>query len=779
MIPCVLARHFASAVSACALAAAIGAAPAMARVGAKTEPIAPPPSAEPNARPVPLTGSRRLGPADAASAVGRCRTGALNAALPQDGEVLFQAETLSYDAKSQTVSADGKVEASFWGCVLIADHVEYSVAEDKVRASGDVAIMEPSGNVVFARSLELSNGLEEGIVASFSAVLPGNTRIAANSAERRAGGITELRHVVYSPCRICNTKGFEPLWQIKAVRVRHDEEKKSIRYQSAQLEVKGVPVFYLPYFEHADPSVKRKTGLLVPSIGSSSDLGNYAEIPYFIALAPNSDITLAPLITTEAASVMKGEYRRRTRAGQFRLSGSFARDEIADPNIPGVSKENWRSHFFGDGRFRFNDVWSYGFDAQLTSDDLYLKRYQIYEYDRLRSQLYAEGFAGRDFASLEAFYFQGLRATDDPGRTPLVLPLGEIVWYPERRFLDGRFKVEGNILGIVRSEGPDSNRLSVSGEWRRDAIIGAGHMFSTFASMRGDLYYTHDVNPANNPALPKDHGIVERFIPTLGAEWRWPLQRRVGSYYNVIEPIAQLVFSPYGGHVNDVPNEDSASFEFDDTNLFSTIKFPGYDLVESGPRANVGIRYGLYGPHGSALDFLFGENLRLKEQTVFDRATGLGDQQSDYVGRLRFSPGKYVEFIHRFRIDRRDWTFNRNEFTGRVGSDDYWARISYVQLSEGLTISGLQPREEFAGTTRLKLWTNWYIEGAARRDLVQDKMISSGAALVFSNECAEVAFQYKRRFTRDREIRPSSAFTVRIRLKTFGESSNPREGGLW
>jgi LPS-assembly protein len=764
-----IARNGRRAASLCAaLAAALCVGPARAAV-------------EDTAGPVPAVGDHpallvpqpRRTAADAALAIGRCREGGEAVRQPANGEVLFQAETLSYDAKSQTVTADGKVEASFWGCVLVADHVEYQVGRNLVRASGDVAIVEPSGNVVFAKSLELANGLEEGIVSSFSAVLASNTRIAANSAERRPGGTTRLKHVVYSPCRICKTPGFEPLWQIKAVRVTHDEAHKTIRYQSAMLEVKGVPVFYLPYFEHADPSVKRKTGFLVPSVGSSTDLGSYAEIPYFLQLAPNSDLTISPLITTDAANVLKGEYRLRRRSGQFRLSGSFAKDQVESSTIPGLTEENWRSHFFGDGRFRLSDVWSYGFNAQLTSDDTYLKRYQIYDYDRLRSQLFAEGFAGRDFASLETFYFQGLRADDDPGKTPLVLPLGKIVWYPNQRVLNGRLKLEGSILGIARSQGSDSGRLSLSGEWRRESIGGAGHMFSTFAALRTDLYYTHDVNPTHNPVLPDDKGFIERFIPTIGTEWHWPLTRSAGAYYHVIEPIAQIVFSPYGGRVNDVPNEDSASFEFDDTNLFSANKLPGYDLVESGPRANVGLRYGLYGPRGSAIDFLIGENLRLKEQTVFDRSTGLGDQQSDFVGRLRVSPARYFDFIHRFRIDREDLSFNRNEFTGQVGTKDYWARVSYVQLSEGLTASGLEPREEFAGSTRLKLWENWYFEAAARRDLVRNKMISSGGGLVFSNECAEVAFQYKRRFTRDREIRPSSSFTVRIRLKTFGETSNP------
>jgi LPS-assembly protein len=708
---------------------------------------------------------------NATAAVGRCRQDGAKAPVAGQGDVLFQADALAYDSRADLVTADGKVEASFWGCVLVADHLEYDIKRDLVRANGDIAIMEPSGNVVFAKSIELSSGLEDGIVSSFSAVLAGNAHFAALMARRKPGGITELDHVIYSPCRICKSKGFEPLWQIKAVRVTHDEAHKSIRYQSATFEVKGVPVFYLPYFEHADPSIKRKSGFLVPSVGSSNAIGTYAEVPYFYAISPNQDVTVSPLFTTGAADVMMGEYRLRTQSGQIRLSGSFAYDQIAS-TVPGApAQDTWRSHFFSDARFRFNDVWSYGFNAQLSSDDTYLKRYEISNLDRLRTQIYAEGFSGRSSASLESFYFQGLRATDDLASTPLVLPLGEITWYPRQRLLGGQFKVDASVLSLSRTQGADSHRLSLAGQWQRQLVTNGGHKFTGLALLRADAYYTDGLNPTNDPTLPKNSGYIGRVVPILAAEWRWPLARSRGSYSHVIEPIIQLIASSYGGNPRSIPNEDSTSFEFDDTNLFSIDKLPGLDLVETGPRANIGIRYGLYGPHGSAVNLVLGENLRLHEQTDFDPTTGFGGERSDYVGSLRVSPYNWLDFIHRFRIDRRNFSFKRNEFTGRFGSSDYWARVTYLQLSEELSVSGVAPRKEFNGETRLKIAPSWYFEGEARRDLINDKLISSGAALVFSNECAEIALQFKRNFTRDREIAPSSAFTVRIRLKTFGESS--------
>src|SRR5262249_38894126 len=162
---------------------------------------------------------------------------------------------------------------------------------------------------------------------------------------------------------------------------------------SAVLEVKGVPVFYLPYFKHSDPSVKRKSGFLIPSVGSSSDLGNFAQIPYYLTLGKSQDITFEPLFTTEAADVLEAEYRLRTDQGQMRLQASAAYDNIPS-SVPGVpARDTWRSHFYGDGHFQYSDVWGYGFNAQLTSDDTYLKKYQvsqISDLDRLRTQVYAE-----------------------------------------------------------------------------------------------------------------------------------------------------------------------------------------------------------------------------------------------------------------------------------------------------------------------------------------------------------------------------------------------------
>ena len=78
----------------------------------------------------------------------------------------------------------------------------------------------------------------------------------------------------------------------------------------------------------------------------------------------------------------------------------------------------------------------------------------------------------------------------------------------------------------------------------------------------------------------------------------------------LVEPIAQVIGAPYGGNPPDIPNEDSTDFQLDETDIFSFDRLPGYDLVETGPRANVGFR-----ARGADLSVRIGRTSRRAEIT--------------------------------------------------------------------------------------------------------------------------------------------------------------------
>ena len=90
--------------------------------------------------------------------------------------------------------------------------------------------------------------------------------MAASRADRTAGNYTVFENGVYTACAPCKDDPKKPpLWQVKGARIIHDQKERMLYFENAQLEFFGVPMAYLPYFSTPDPTVKRKTGFLMPS----------------------------------------------------------------------------------------------------------------------------------------------------------------------------------------------------------------------------------------------------------------------------------------------------------------------------------------------------------------------------------------------------------------------------------------------------------------------------------------------------------------------------------
>jgi LPS-assembly protein len=62
----------------------------------------------------------------------------------------------------------------------------------------------------------------------------------------------------------------------------------------------------------------------------------------------------------------------------------------------------------------------------------------------------------------------------------------------------------------------------------------------------------------------------------------------------------------------------------------------------------------------------------------------------------------------------------------------------------------------------------WSLKAYNRRDLESNQTISAGVGLQFENECTEFTASFDRRFTRDRDVEPSSSFNFRLILTNLG-----------
>lgn len=683
--------------------------------------------------------------------------------------ILLQADRATFDAGNGLYTAEGNVEASYGDRTLTADTLTYDSQTNEVKASGNVTILEASGNVLHATNVTLDGTLESGLIETFGLLIGENSRLAGATAER-GEKTTKITQAVYSPCKVCkDERDGRPVWQIKALKVTHDRENQIISYRHAYLEVLGVPLLYTPWFWHPDPTVEKKSGLLVPRAGNSTDLGNFIEIPYYWAPADHYDFTITPMFITHEASVLKGEFRMQTKTGIFKFDGSITNPDRRDGEGSIIAGKQVRNHLFGEGRFSPNTFWQWGFDIELSSDDTYLKRYNIHERkDELRNRAFMQTRSDRNYAILESYYFVGLRSTDDQGQTPVILPNIDFEYHLEDPFLGGHLSVEGNFLSLQRTQGADMERVSLEASWRRPWISEGGQVFNMFGDLRGDLYHTKDKQLAPAPTSTKETEASSRILPTVGFEWRFPLARPTKRGFQVIEPIAQLVASPNGLNSIDIANEDSLSFEFDDTNLFKANKFPGLDRWEEGLRLNVGVKAALVGFGPGENSLTFGQTFRQDESRLFGDATGLDGKRSDYVGKLVLTPLKQFRMIHRFRVDKDDFSFRRNEIELWSGTPNYSLEAGYLRLGAELSESGLEPREELSAKTHLKIRGNWSFEAEGIRNLEADEMIRAKASFIYRDECTDFEITGRRRFTEDRDIEPETSIYFRVRFKSLG-----------
>lgn len=691
--------------------------------------------------------------------------------VQSNSPVLFKADQLRNEQKIGLIVATGNVEFSQEGRTLLADSVSYNRRTDTVTANGNVSLLEPSGEVIFADHVELTDEMRDGVIENMRVRLTDNSRIAAVGGRRIGGQRTEFRKAVYSPCKLCKKDPTRaPIWQVKAFKVTHDQVSKDVTYRDAYLEFYGIPVMYTPFLSHPDPTVERRTGFLVPTYGSDSDLGTTISTPYYIDIAPNMDATLTPLITTGEGIVGSGEFRHRLSHSEYQLAGSLTHASSDDGGGDEI-----RGHFKGDLRHEFDRTWRGGADLHLATDDTYLRRYNFISPNTLENRVFAEGFRGRNYASANAYYFKGQRATDDEGDTPIVFPKLDYNYVGEPARHGGVWKLDADVLALTRTDGTDTRRLSAKTKWELPYISRLGEVYRVFASLQTDAYWVNDLQESDAPSN-KISGVTGRVFPQAGMEWRLPLARREGRFTQIVEPIFGIILAPDGQNHDRIPNEDSLSFEFDDTNLFSENRFGGLDRVEGGPRITYGLNSGVFGLNSGFSSFFIGQSYRLDDDDDFGVDTGLDEHFSDIVGRVEIFPTRYVNALYRFRLDKDSFSPRRNELQGSVGVDALRLNVNYLSIDQQNLSDILDPEDEFRDREEIafgftsQVTDRWRFGADTRRDLTSGGgSLRHGAFLNYEDDCFQFQVNYARTFTRDRDVQPTDTILFRIVFKTLGE----------
>ena len=687
--------------------------------------------------------------------------------------ILLQADQIVYDGDNQTVAATGHVEIVDQGRVLNADSVTYDQKSDKVTASGHVSLTDSKGNVAFADHVELTDRMRDGALSGFGALIGKNGRLAAANAQRTQDRFVIANKAVYSACKICNQPGQRtPLWEVKSERVIFDQEKHRIHFENATVNVLGVPLLYTPFLSEPDPTVKYASGFLAPDLGNSTKIGYFARLPFYLALSPTNDMTVAPQFSTLGGDLMEVEYRARWNNSGLWFQGSGAYNPDGGLAGPKGTSQGY-DHLFGAGRIALNDTWRIGFDVQLTNNHAYMRYYDISYLDRLVNDIFLEDDFGRSRFFATGYYFQGLRSSDFQRTIPFVLPEVQFNYIPTVDVMGGQFRFDFSSVMLERDQGPDSRRVTAQLDWRLPLIFGAGQLWTLVADARGDFYHISNNDVIAFPAVPAKTFEFTRGIPYVALDWRWPFIAQSDARRSyLLEPLAQVIVQPYGGNPAGLPIKDTNSFELDDNNIFSFNQFPGYYLVESGPRANVGfIAKALY--PGGEVEALLGQTYRLKPDPVFSTLTDQNGTQSDIVARVTVK-FPHLDFTDRMDFDRGNGTVRRHEVyvTGSYGRSS--VQLNYLELPPSALTQALPSRQQVSAQADINFYQNWQAFAAIERNLATGTMLDTEYGLGYEDECLAIALAYRKKFMSDSQGLPEdTAVVLRFSLKTGDQPVKP------
>ena len=720
--------------------------------------------------------------------------------IPDDAKLLLAANELIYNKDTEKVIARGAVQINYGGYKLVARQVEYNQKTGQLTALGNIELIEPTGNRVYGDQMELSDDFANGFINALRIETTDLTKLAATSGERVNGEEMILNHAVYTACTPCATDPtHRSLWQIKAERVVQNGRTHTIRLERARFEMFGKPIAYIPVLEVPDHTVRRKSGFLFPRFSYEQKLGLGITTPYYFAIAPDMDATISPTVLTRQGFLLEGEFRKRFHNGQITLRAAGI--DQWNPRVfsPGTSdrRDDFRGMVASEGRFKINPRWAFGWDVMMQTDNNFSRTYNLEGLkDRIHvNQAYLTGLGDRNVFDLRSFYFdvQDADPQDRLERKQAIAQTLDHEYIVPQPVFGGELSITTNITNVERDlrdaysvRGNDrfrglaggTTRLTSEVEWKRQFIAPGGLVLTPLLAARGDIHRLDMGDPG--PRYAGDYvndNSATRSMLTAGLEARYPILATTDYSTHLFEPIAQIYLRPDEDHPGGLPNEDAQSFVFDATNLFERDKFSGFDRIEGGSRANVGLRYTGTFDNGLRLRSIVGQSFHLGGVNSFATPdlvnaganSGLETDSSDYVGMAGIDLPNGLSLAHSARLDKDDLSLRRSDTSLRFDGARFETEITYTRIAAQPLYGLPKNASEIQSAAAFKFEDYWSVFGSLTYDINSQSLSRNGIG--FSYDDRDTVFSIVYEQTRDKSGTTANDWSIGARLmfRTLGD----------
>jgi LPS-assembly protein len=502
---------------------------------------------------------------------------------PVPGEtepIQIAADAAEYNQTAELAMLRGEVEIRRAGQTIESQEATYNQVSGEAVITGGTFLEHPGLRVAGSRA-QFNLGTDQGSIwnAHYRLTGPSNARGYGDQAQILSRDLARFDDITYTTCPPASNA-----WLLKANKLDIDQSTGWGTARNATLRVRDVPVFYTPYLSFPIDD-RRKTGLLIPSIGLSDNNGFELTLPYYFNIAPNLDATLAPRIMSERGLMLGGEMRFLTAMQSGAVEGQILPQDAEAET--GGDTTRWAFH--ADQRGRFGPRWSTALNYNAVSDDQYLgdfgNRLETTSVRNIeqRGDLTYTGNGLSLLSRVQQFQTvdETIPSSDQPyARLPQLL-LTAVPWRSETGIQAG---ADAEYDWFDHSTKVDGQRFAmapwVSWPIRRPY----GHLIPR-AKLRAAAYALAD----QTEGLPDDPAYA---IPTLSLDGKLIFERSLNwlgkPSLQTLEPRAFYLFTPYRDQ-SDAPTFDTTPLDFSFSSLFRDNRFTGRDRIGDANQLTLGL----------------------------------------------------------------------------------------------------------------------------------------------------------------------------------------------
>lgn len=701
-----------------------------------------------------------------------------------NSEIVLDANNVFYDTLKKVVIATGDVIViqTFEDGTkreLHSEKIEYDKKTGDIKLIGESIIKEPTGDIISSKNIKLDKEFKDAIAEALIIILKDTSKIKAKRGIK-SDRVFTLENATYSPCKESGCSA--PLWDLAAEKAIYDKVQKKFIYKNVKLRIKGVPIFFTPYFSHPSPDVKRKTGFLTPMFRNLTDVGFFAGFPFYTAINSDKDLRFTPFFNSKKRALVSADYRQLFYHGDFDVSASFlSRAKKKEFSKKGLTPRDKKSRWHFDSVFKTQNFDNKRLSVRINrSSDVTYKT--IYPVDLMHSSnIYLNNkyndsnvildlFNNNYFLNTEVHWYQ----TSDRKTAPFVAPY---IDFNTRgyEFLTGELSFNSNTIYLTRDKeksamfAKDFFRTSNTLKWNKNKVFGPV-LFEINSAFRTDIF-----NVSESESAEKSKN---KFFPIFKNQCSLslPFISKIKSLDQIVIWGPKMSFTSVEAsnkRANFEQNEDSIFDNFSDLTLHTVNRFGGYDRIENGERISIGAETSFYNSKRRWINAFIGRSNNIgNRQKIKDQG------RNSIVGRLVLKPWENISlrsrfigvpFIEKSQLFESGINASYKKIFGGVGYL-YDKKINCVQ-ENGISQLGIN--------CGFKLTSYWSISGSKIFNMKKKNGKSSltqGITANYNDECLSLGIGIFRTNFKDNDIKPRTGFILTIIFKNLGNLIKSSEG---